>query len=101
MSGKFNKAVFGEMLARMKAEMPEVRRFDQSAAYPEMSDADVIARQAKQIIELRDEVDDLRGRMGRARSHICCVGGPLKGNALGYSKAQMVTFFRIADELVD
>jgi hypothetical protein len=66
-----------------------------------MTEAELIARQAKQIEELRDEVADLKERVRRARSHIYCIGGPLNDNKLGYSKPQMVTFARIAEELGD
>lgn len=66
-----------------------------------MTEAELIARQAKQLEELRDEVADLKERSRRARLHIYCIGGPLNDNKFGYSKPQMVTFARIADELGD
>ena len=66
-----------------------------------MTESDLIARQAKQLEELRDEVSDLKERARRARLHIYCIGGPLNDNKLGYSKQQMVTFYRIAEELGD
>lgn len=64
-----------------------------------MTEAELIARQAKQLEELRDELADLKERERRARLHIYCIGGPLNDNKLGYTRAQMVTFARIADEL--
>jgi len=64
-----------------------------------MTDTELIARQAKQIEELRDRVADLKGRAERAASHIYCIGGPLNDNKLNYSKPQMVTFSLIAEEL--
>ena len=64
-----------------------------------MTEQELIARQAKQIEELRDEVDDLKERSKKACMHIYCIGGPLNDNKLGYSKPQMLTFFRIAQEL--
>lgn len=64
-----------------------------------MTDTELIARMAKQIEELRDEVADLRERISRAHSHIYCVGGPLNDNKLGYTKPQLVTFALIADAL--
>jgi hypothetical protein len=67
----------------------------------EMTEAELIARQAKQLEELRDEVADLKERARRARMHIYCIGGPLNDNKLGYTRAQMVTFARIVDELGD
>lgn len=66
-----------------------------------MTEAELIARQAKQLEELRDEVADLKERTRRARLHIYCIGGPLNDNKLGYTREQMVTFARIADELGD
>ena len=64
-----------------------------------MTEQELIARQAKQIEELRDEVADLKERVRKARMHIYCIGGPLNDNVLGYSRAQMSTFARIANEL--
>lgn len=66
-----------------------------------MTTDELIARQAKQLEELRDEVADLSDRIRKARMHIYCIGGPLNDNKLGYSRQQMVTFQRIADELGD
>lgn len=66
-----------------------------------MTEAELIARQAKQLEELRDEVADLKTRSRKAYGHIYCIGGPLNDNKLGYSKPQMVTFARIAEELGD
>jgi hypothetical protein len=64
-----------------------------------MTDSELIARQAKQLEELRDEVADLRERAQRARLHIYCIGGPLNDNKLGYTRPQMKTFYEIANEL--
>lgn len=64
-----------------------------------MLEVELIARQAKQLVETQDELDDLKERVRRALSHIYCIGGPLNDNKLGYTKPQMVTFARIADEL--
>jgi hypothetical protein len=66
-----------------------------------MTDAELIARQAKQVEELRDEVADLKERAHKARMHIYCIGGPLNDNLLGYTREQMVVFDRIAKELGD
>lgn len=64
-----------------------------------MTEQELITRQAKQLEELRDEVADLKERVRKARMHIYCIGGPLNDNVLGYSRAQMSTFARIANEL--
>lgn len=66
-----------------------------------MTETELIARQAKQIEELRDEVEELKERSRRARLHIYCIGGPLNDNKLGYSKTQMITFWRISEDLGD
>ncbi len=66
-----------------------------------MTDAELIARQAKQIEELRDERDDLKERVQRARLPIICIGGPLNDNKLGYTREQMGPFQRILNELGD
>ena len=66
-----------------------------------MTETELIARQAMQLEELRDEVAELRERISTARSHIYCIGGPLNDNKLAYSRPQMVTFFRIAEALGD
>lgn len=51
-----------------------------------ISDTEMIARQAKQLEELRDEVADLKERIRLAALHIYCIGGPLNDNKLGYSR---------------
>lgn len=66
-----------------------------------MTEAELITRQAKQLEELQDEVADLKERVRRARLHIYCIGGPLNDNKLGYTRAQLETFARIAEELGD
>lgn len=66
-----------------------------------MLEVELIARQAKQLVETQDELDELKERVRRARSHIYCIGGPMNDNKLGYTKAQLMTFSRIADELGD
>ena len=62
-----------------------------------MENSELIARQAKQIEELKDHVLRLKKNKKDALSHIYCIGGPLNDNKLRYSKEQMVTFARIAD----
>lgn len=66
-----------------------------------MTEAELIARQARQIEEMRDELVDLKERIRNARLHIYCIGGPLNDNVLGYTRAQMAPFFRIAETLGD
>lgn len=65
----------------------------------EVTETQLIARQAKQIEELRDEVADLKDRAKKALSHIYCIGGPLNDNKLKYTGEQLRTFANIADEL--
>ncbi len=58
-----------------------------------------IAKQAKEIAELKESNESLLTAIKKAKMHIYCIGGPLNDNRLGYSRAQMVTFARIAEEL--
>lgn len=64
-----------------------------------MTKTELIDILSQQVGELRDEVADLKERSRIAKSYIYCIGGPLNDNKLGYSRAQMVTFVRIADAL--
>lgn len=64
-----------------------------------MTESELIARQAKQIEELRDEVTELREGIREARLHMICVGGPLNDNVLGFTKEQRMVFHRIDDAL--
>lgn len=66
-----------------------------------MTDTELIARQAKQIAEQANLIDEYRNRIKRARQHIYCIGGPLNDNVLRYNREQMLTFHRIAEELGD
>jgi hypothetical protein len=64
-----------------------------------VTDAELIARQAKRIEEQDDEITRLKESAARALLYIICIGGPLNDNVLGYTPAQLVTFARIAKEL--
>lgn len=64
-----------------------------------MTNVELIARQAKQIEELKDENTNLKNKVKNACKHIYCIGGPLNDNKLGYSKEQLVTFLDILNEL--
>ena len=64
-----------------------------------MNDDEIISHQARTIIELTEQLKDLKERIRQAHLHIICIGGPLNDNKLGYSKEQLVTFHRIEQEL--
>lgn len=64
-----------------------------------MTDNELIARQAKQIEELRDQVAIMEGQIATAISHMVCIGGPLNDNKLMYSKEQLMTFVYIEQAL--
>lgn len=64
-----------------------------------MTDAELIARQAKTIEEQRDHITDLHERINRAQLHMICIGGPLNDNKLGYTKEQRMVFHRISETL--
>jgi hypothetical protein len=54
-----------------------------------MTDHEVIARQARQIAEMDDEIGDLREALHAIRLKLIWIGGPLNGNMLGYSNEQL------------
>jgi len=64
-----------------------------------LPERETIARQAMRLEALEIENARLRANIKNALSHIVCIGGPLNDNKLGYSKQQMVTFWRIKEEL--
>lgn len=64
-----------------------------------MTDDEIISLQAKEIIELRHELEKMKGAISRAIRHMVCIGGPLNDNKLRYSPQQLVTFQRILYEL--
>ena len=57
-----------------------------------MTDDQLIARQAKQIEELKDQLSDLQERIQSAISIMVCIGGPLNDNRLGYNSEQRKLF---------
>ncbi len=64
-----------------------------------MTHDEVIARQAKRLEELSEEVDDLKDRHRKAIRHIVCVGGPLNDNKLAFTHEQQQVFSAILNEL--
>ena len=64
-----------------------------------LTEAELIARQAKQIEELRDELTWLWQGVHEARAHMICIGGPLNDNYLGFTKEQRAVFHRIDEAL--
>jgi len=66
-----------------------------------MTDDEIIAAQAREIIGLRGEMREMRNAMNRVVIQIVCVGGPLNDNKLHYTPQQLVIFKKIVDELED
>ena len=64
-----------------------------------MTNERIIAVQAKEIEEQKERIERLEKASSDALLYIYCIGGPLNDNGLCYSKPQMVTFARIAQEL--
>ena len=60
-----------------------------------MTAAELIAKQAKELVEIHDEVTELRADISRARANIYGIGGPLNDNKLGYSPQQKINLQRI------
>lgn len=70
-----------------------------SAGLGLLTERETIARQAMRLEALEIENERLRRNIKNAINNIVCIGGPLNDNKLGYSKQQMVTFWRIKEEL--
>lgn len=66
-----------------------------------MTDTEVIAAQAKRILELEQYQADARERFARIHGIIYCIGGPLNDNRLQFTREQQAVFFRIAEQLSD
>ena len=64
-----------------------------------MTDAELIARQAKQIEELLDEVTDLKARVERSINFVYAIGGPLNDNCRQYNREQMFEWRRLVNHL--
>jgi hypothetical protein len=64
-----------------------------------MTDAELIAAQAKEIAELKIKTEVLNGMIDSAIGQMVCIGGPLNDNRLGYNKAQIAEWQRVADRL--
>ncbi len=66
-----------------------------------MSDEKLIADQARKIAKLEKMVSDYTESHKAIYNIIYCVGGPLNDNKLEYTGAQLDTFFRINNQLID
>ena len=64
-----------------------------------MTDTELIAKQAKKIEELREELDETNGGIRSVHMLIFGIGGPLNDNMLGFTVEQRSVFHRIAEAL--
>jgi hypothetical protein len=55
------------------------------------------AQQALEIANLKAETADLKERLNEISMILCCIGGPLNDNVLGYSAEQRKPLHRIND----
>lgn len=53
-----------------------------------MTDTELIARQAKQIEELTDQVKECQEAISKCQSIAYCIGGPLNDNNLKFNPSQ-------------
>lgn len=60
-----------------------------------VTETEIIARQARLLMEQADEIDALTKRVSDAQAIMVCIGGPLNDNKLGYTGEQLATFVRI------
>lgn len=62
----------------------------------DLSDAEVIALQAKLLIEAQFKIQEYKHRLSNIHDTIYCIGGPLNDNKLRYNKNQLKVFADIA-----
>ena len=64
-----------------------------------LSDDDMIAMQARKIMELEADMAFAEEKLKRIRLQLICCGAPLNDNFLQYSKEQLEPFGKIQDIL--
>jgi hypothetical protein len=64
-----------------------------------MNDTEMIAMQARKIIEMEAEIAQQKDQLHRIRMQLICCGAPLNDNFLKYSKEQLEPFGKIQDIL--
>ncbi len=64
-----------------------------------MEDAQVIANQAKRIMEMEELIGGFRKCAENIHYLLFNIGAPLNDNIAGYTKGQLVTFSEIAKEI--
>lgn len=64
-----------------------------------MTNTELIAIQARKIIEYEAEVAQYVDRIKKIQIGLICCGGPLNDNFLQYNKEQLKPFFKIQDIL--
>lgn len=64
-----------------------------------MTDTELIARQAKQIEELADQVKDFQEAISKCQSIAYCIGGPLNDNNLRFTPNQQKVIWDIIKTL--
>lgn len=60
-----------------------------------MTDTELIARQAKRIVELEDLILELNDRFSEASTLIVGIGGPLNDDRLSFNSDQKMLFRQI------
>lgn len=66
-----------------------------------MNNDELVARQARRIAELEDKVIEYNNACHKIHDVICCIGGPLNDNKLGYTRIQQTDFKKILNLLPD
>ena len=64
-----------------------------------MTKDQLIVKQQIEIADLKEKVFRLSKSVEKIRVIIYCIGGPLNDNALGYSRKQLSTFYRIINAI--
>jgi len=64
-----------------------------------VKESTLIARQALEIAELKEQVANYQAALKDIKMILVCIGGPLNDNVLGYSRKQLTTFYNIEEVL--
>jgi hypothetical protein len=60
-----------------------------------LPDDALIAQQAREIAELKEQVTAYKDAADRIHLMLICIGGPLNDNKLGYTREQLKLFYDI------
>ena len=60
----------------------------------------LIANQAREIAELKEELSEYKEAMQKLHNMMVCIGGPLNDNVLSFDKEQLAFLFRLHNNMI-